>query len=103
MRAVLVILLASAAALAQGPSPESAAPIFPGGALISANFISDSGRRSLPTTFSWGFRRDFQLSAVVNRDATLVLKYRFLRMDSERGTTQGAISAGPHFARRGTA
>jgi hypothetical protein len=68
-------------------------------------------------TLSWGVRRDLQLTAVVpiisNRlDASglpagprpggtglghtlLLLKYRFLRLDSERGTTQASITLGP--------
>jgi hypothetical protein len=68
-------------------------------------------------TFAWGFRRDLQLTALapyaVHRfelsqptsalevggsgwgDAQLLLKYRFLRRDSPRGTTQASIEVGP--------
>jgi hypothetical protein len=71
--------------------------------------------------FSWGIRRDFQLTAVVPivttrfevsacgspgsppvrlggtglGDTMVFLKYRFLRLDSERGTTQASVSLGP--------
>jgi hypothetical protein len=62
--------------------------------------------------FSWGFYPDFDLTVEVPLvsnnfeglqefgitkvgDALMLLKYRFYRRDSERGTTQVSISAGP--------
>jgi hypothetical protein len=64
--------------------------------------------------FTWGFRRDFDLTVLVpivtNRfdaastpavrgtglgDAMLLVKYRFYRRDSERGTTQASVTFGP--------
>ncbi len=73
-----------------------------------------------PLTFAWGIRRDWQITAVVPivttrfdppsstsaaglghpggtglGDALVFVKYRFLRLDSARGTTQASISAGP--------
>ena len=68
---------------------------------------------TMPLTFSWSFRRDLQFSAqlpiVTKRielpqedqseagmgDALITLKYRFLRFDSERGTTQMSFAVGP--------
>jgi len=111
--------------LAQGPSPETGATLFPGGALISYNSVfttriasapaAPSERRptlthEAPLTFMWGFRRDYQLTVVVPvvthhlgrseggtgvGDTLVLLKYRFLRRDSPRGTTQAAVTAGP--------
>jgi hypothetical protein len=63
-----------------------------------------------------GLRRDLQLSAQVpltTSDLTgkrqtavgnsvVALKYRFLRFDSDRGTTQASVSAGPRFSSRVT-
>jgi hypothetical protein len=72
-------------------------------------------QHEIPLTFSWTFRRDLQFTAlvpVVTRrvdapegkiggtglgDSMLTLKYRFLRLDSERGTTQMAVTLGPKF------
>jgi hypothetical protein len=67
--------------------------------------------------FTWGFHRDFALTVLVpvvtNRfdmntptarssvggtgpgDVTLLVKYRFYRRDSERGTTQASVTFGP--------
>lgn len=79
---VLLSLLASAAN-AQGPAPETAPPLFPGGGLISYNSIFTtrglisnlSGNIPLtarPTfshegdfNFTWGFHRDFDLTVLV--------------------------------------
>lgn len=134
----LVALLPAFAGMsrAQGPSPENGATLFPGGALVSysSTFATGNagafagGPRPLEgerptlayegiTTFAWGFRRDFQLTAQVPYaafrvelphatspveasgsgwgDVQLLLKYRFLRRDSQRGTTQASIEAGP--------
>jgi hypothetical protein len=121
-------------ARAQGPAPETAPPLFPGGALISYNSIF--GTRGLmpqmpgriPATarptfshegdfnFTWGFHRDFDLTVLVPvvtnhfdagheggiaargtglGDAMVLVKYRFYRRDSERGTTQASVTLGP--------
>jgi len=130
----LVSLFASTAG-AQGPAPETAPPLFPGGGLISYNSIfttrdpvsGPSG--SIPLTarptfshegdfnFTWGFRRDFDLTVLVPvvtnhfgfsnangnpvsggtglGDALVLVKYRFYRRDSKRGTTQASLTFGP--------
>ena len=125
-------LLCASAARAQGASPETAPPLFPGGGLVSYNSVfttrSATGPSgSIPATarptfshegtfnFTWGFYRDFDLTVllpiVTNRyqpaggspaesgtglgDAMLLVKYRFLRRDSPRGTTQASVTVGP--------
>jgi hypothetical protein len=63
--------------------------------------------------FTWGFRRDFEVTVIVpvvtNRfddgtstvggtgvgDAMVLVKYRFYRRDSPRGTTQASVTVGP--------
>jgi len=71
----------SVLALAQGPAPETAPPIFPGGAFISYNSIVTSrggaANSAIPATarptlsheadinFTWGFHPDLDLSVVV--------------------------------------
>ncbi|MGA7626193.1 MAG: hypothetical protein WB630_06340 [Candidatus Acidiferrales bacterium] len=117
---------------AQGSAPETAPPLFPGGALISYNSIfttrglqpeSAAGisATARPTfshegdfNFTWGFRSNFDLTLLVpivtNRfasvggptvggtglgDAMLLVKYRFYRKDSARGTTQASLTVGP--------
>ena len=118
-------------AAAQGPAPETAQPLFPGGQLVSysSNFTTRGlmpGRRdSVPATarptfthegdfnFTWGFYRDFDLTVLVPvvtnhfdgvapsvggtglGDTMALLKYRFYRRDSQRGTTQASVTAGP--------
>jgi hypothetical protein len=120
-------------AKAQGPAPESAPPLFPGGALVSysSTFLTRgpmNGSAGIPATarptfshdgdfnFTWGFRPNFDVTVVLpvvtNRfesgapggvvaggtglgDALLVVKYRFYRRDSERGTTQASLTIGP--------
>jgi hypothetical protein len=116
----------------QGPAPETAPPLFPGGGLISYNSIFITrGRQSgissgipltaLPTfshqanfQFTWGFYRNFDLIVLVPivtnhfdtlgastvggtglGDATAMIKYRFYRRDSKRGTTQASFTIGP--------
>ena len=131
---VLSSLLASVAS-AQGPAPETAPPLFPGGGLISYNSIFTTRRLisnlpgNIPLTarptlshegdfnFTWGFRRDFDLTVllpvVTNHfelpntngipvsggtglgDAMVLVKYRFYRRDSKRGTTQASVTLGP--------
>jgi hypothetical protein len=129
---VLLILIFSASrAAAQGPAPESAPPLFPGGALISYNTvlttrpmfaaggaIPASARptfsRQEVLNFTWGFHPNFDLTVllpvVTNHfdspstasrggtglgDAFFLVKYRFYRRDSERGTTQASLTFGP--------
>ena len=128
---VLFFLLCSATK-AQGPAPETAPPLFPGGGLISYNSIFTT-RGLTPETggntpasvrptfshegdfnFTWGFHRNFDLTVLVpivtnrfdtpNRptvggtglgDTMVLVKYRFYRRDSERGTTQASVTFGP--------
>jgi hypothetical protein len=128
----LVVMFCASTAKGQGPAPETAPPLFPGGGLISYNsvFTTRSLMRglsngipgtALPTfsheadiNFTWGFYRDFDLTVLVpivtNRfdtvstpdvggtglgDAMLLVKYRFYRRDSKRGTTQASVTIGP--------
>jgi hypothetical protein len=128
----LVLCLAAKPANAQGPSPETASTLFPGGAYVAYESIfltrkapaAATPAASLRATFehdarlffTWGFRRDFELAAVLPiatrsfhfagvpssqaaggtglGDAAVTVKYRFLRLDSDRGTTQLAGSFG---------
>jgi hypothetical protein len=121
---------------AQEPTPETGNTIFPGGGLFSygADFISKRAPASFtgvpipatigptseisqPLVFSWGIRRDLELTVETAissdhlsaselpapptvggsglGDTLVLLKYRFLRLDSERGTTQASITIGP--------
>lgn len=122
-------------ARAQGPAPETAPTVFPGGALISYNSVFTTRgsipelNGSIPPTsrptfshdgtfnFTWGFYRNLDVSLVVpivtndfkmtgtSADPTvggtgpgdifLLVKYRFLRRDSQRGTTQASVTIGP--------
>lgn len=128
----IVVLVCAARANGQGPAPETAPPLFPGGGLLSYNSVftsrslmpSASGgvpATALPTfshegdfNFTWGFYRDFDLTILVpivsNRyetagtptvggtglgDAMVLVKYRFYRRDSPRGTTQASVTFGP--------
>jgi hypothetical protein len=131
---VLLSLFASTAS-AQGPAPETAPPLFPGGGLISYNSIfttrglTSSPPGNIPLTarptfshegdfnFTWGLRRDFDLTVLVPvvtnhfeirkaygdtasggtgfGDAMVLVKYRFYRRDSKRGTTQASVTLGP--------
>jgi len=131
---VLLSLFASTAG-AQGPAPETAPPLFPGGGLISYNSIFNTrGPISIPSgnipltarptfshegdfNFTWGFHRDFDLTVLVPvvtnhfkmsnangslisggtglGDAMVLVKYRFYRRDSKRGTTQASVTIGP--------
>ncbi len=127
-----VAFFAATTARAQGPAPETASPLFPGGGLISYNSVfttrglSADTLGSIPATarpsfshegdfnFTWGFFRDFDVTILVpivtnhfNQagsptpggtglgDAMLLVKYRFYRRDSERGTTQASFTVGP--------
>jgi len=123
------------AANAQGPAPETAPPLFPGGALVSysSNFFTRAVPSALSPTarptfshegdfnFTWGFYRDFDVRLVVpivtNQfevknsakvqgtglgDAIVLVKYRFYRRDSARGTTQASLTVGPKLPTGGT-
>src|SRR5580704_16218532 len=128
----IVFALCSAPLIrAQGSAPETAAPLFPGGALISYNSIFNT-RGLLPSSpgisatseptfshegdfnFTWGFFRNFDLTVLVPivtnhfdvpgaptaggtglGDAMIIVKYRFYRRDSPRGTTQASVTFGP--------
>lgn len=123
-----VVFSLCVAAGAQGPAPETAPPLFPGGALVSysSNFITrgvspSAGLSTARPTFShegdinftWGFHRDFDLAVLIpivtNRfetanadirgtglgDAMFLIKYRFYRRDSARGTAQASLTVGP--------
>jgi len=128
----LTLLAYATVANGQGPAPETAPPLFPGGGLVSYNSIfttrslmpQSSGGippTALPTfshegdfNFTWGFYRDFDLTIllpiVTNNyatagtptvggtglgDAMVLVKYRFYRRDSPRGTTQASVTVGP--------
>jgi hypothetical protein len=119
-------------ARAQGPAPETAPPLFPGGAFVSYNSIFTTRgplQGNFPLTarptfshegdfnFTWGFHRDFDLTVLVPvmtnhfemprangnplsggtglGDAMVLVKYRFYRRDSKRGTTQASLTFGP--------
>lgn len=128
----LVLLVCAATAMGQGPAPETAPPLFPGGGLLSYNSVFTSrslmpgASGSIPVTalptfsheddfnFTWGFYRDFDLTVLVPivtnhfempgtptvggtglGDSMLLVKYRFYRRDSPRGTTQASVTVGP--------
>ena len=127
----LFFVMFVSAARGQGPAPETAPPLFPGGGLISYNsvfttrgLLPQSG--NIPSTarptfahegdfnFTWGFYRNLDLTillpVVTNHfetlsapivggtglgDSMVLLKYRFYRRDSQRGTTQASVTVGP--------
>ena len=127
-----LLLFSASAVRGQGPAPETAPPLFPGGGFLSYNSIFTTRSRmpgisgSIPATalptfshendfnFTWGFRRNFDLTVLVPvvtshfdngssptvggtgpGDALVLVKYRFYRRDSERGTTQASVTFGP--------
>jgi hypothetical protein len=125
---VFVLLFYALAARGQGPAPETAPTLFPGGGLVSYNsnfttrgLIPGTNPLTLrPTfshegdfTFTWGFHSNFDLTVVVPvvtnhfdasgtsvrgtglGDTLALVKYRFYRRDSERGTTQASVTFGP--------
>src|SRR5262245_2271270 len=71
---------------------------------LAPQSVHPTFEHEIPLTFSWSFRRDLQFTAmapIVHRsadlptgklsatglgDALITMKYRFLRLDSERGT-----------------
>ena len=131
---LILLSLIGSTANAQGPAPETAPPLFPGGGLISYNSIfttrsaASNAPGNIPLTarpafshegdfnFIWGVRRDLDLTVrvpvVTNRfeipnangnpvsggtgfgDALVLVKYRFYRRDSKRGTTQASVTLG---------
>lgn len=132
VQVLVLVLLCSSAVAAQGPVPETAPPLFPGGGLISYNSIfatrgqTQASSSSIPATarptfshegdlnFTWGFRPNFDVTILVPivttrfditsgktvggtgvGDAMVLVKYRFYRKDSQRGTTQAAFTLGP--------
>jgi hypothetical protein len=128
-------LLAATQLPAQGPAPESAPPLFPGGGLVSFDSLftnrpsSSTASGTIPPSarptfsyqgdffFVWGFHPNFDFALVTPiftnhfqlagpgpapvfggtdlGDITLLVKYRFHRRDSERGTTQASVTVGP--------
>ena len=132
MALALLLLICASEVKAQGPAPETAPPLFPGGGLISYNSIFTT-RGLIPETlgnipptarptfshegdfnFTWGFYRNFDLTILVPvvtnhfestnapgvggtglGDGMVLVKYRFYRRDSQRGTTQASITFGP--------
>ena len=127
-----VVLLCVSTTRAQGPAPETAPPLFPGGGLISYNSIFTTrglmpqSAGNIPATarptfahegdfnFTWGFYHNFDLTILVPivtnhsemvsapavggtgfGDAMVLVKYRFYRRDSQRGTTQASVTLGP--------
>lgn len=130
--AILSVVCSAHALKAQGSAPETAPPLFPGGALISYNSIfstrglapgdpSTISATATPTfshegdfNFTWGFFRDFDLTVLIPvvtnhfdipgaqhaggtglGDTMILVKYRFYRRDSPRGTTQASVTVGP--------
>ncbi len=130
--AILSVVSSAHALRAQGTAPETAPPLFPGGALISYNSIfttrglapgdpSSISATARPTfshegdfNFTWGFFRDFDLTVLIPvvtnhfvipgaqaaggtglGDTMILVKYRFYRRDSPRGTTQASVTFGP--------
>jgi hypothetical protein len=129
----LPLLFCVSAAKGQGPAPETAPPLFPGGGLLSYNSVFTTrglmqgmSVGGIPLTarptlsheadfnFTWGFFHDFDLTVLVPivtnhfdipgtptaggtglGDAMALVKYRFYRRDSPRGTTQASVTLGP--------
>lgn len=74
----LILLWSVSSARAQGPAPETAPPLFPGGGLISYNSVFTT-RGSFPQSatarptfshegdinFTWGFYKDFDLTLIL--------------------------------------
>lgn len=83
LSAVLLLMLCTSRAGAQGPAPETAPPLFPGGGLVSYNSIFTTrgpmpgALGNIPVTafptfshegdfnFTWGFHRDLDLTVLV--------------------------------------
>jgi len=115
----LVIALMVAKARAQGPAPETAPPLFPGGGLVSYNSIfttrglTQGPSGIIPVTarptfehegdfnFTWGFYHDFDLTILV----PIVTNQFDMRGVSARGTGLGdaMLLAKYRFYRRDSA
>ena len=131
----LLVFTSATTAWGQGPAPESAPPLFPGGGLISYNSVFTTrglmpgiSVGTIPATafptfshegdfnFTWGFHTDLDFTVVLPvvttrfdrgagstvggtglGDAMALVKYRFYRRDSSRGTTQASVTIGPKF------
>ncbi|MGH9735889.1 MAG: hypothetical protein ACRD8A_15015 [Candidatus Acidiferrales bacterium] len=129
----LACVFIALSARAQGPSPETAAPLFPGGALVSYGpTFTTRGLFARPGTipatarptfsydgdfyFTWGFLPNCDLEVVAPLvtnhfdfvggappgaegtgfgDVLALMKYRFYRKDSARGTSQLSVTFGP--------
>src|ERR1700730_6116820 len=83
LSAVCLLMLCASRAGGQGPAPETAPPLFPGGGLVSYNSIfaargpMPGASGNIPVTafptfshegefhFTWGFRRDWDLTVLV--------------------------------------
>ena len=129
---LLVMMWSVFPAKAQGPAPETAPPLFPGGGFVSYNSVLTTrgnmrqageiiSATARPTwvhegdiNFTWGFYRDFDLTVILPivtsrfsapgapqvggtglGDLLVLVKYRFYRRDSPRGTTQVSVTLGP--------
>jgi hypothetical protein len=127
-----ILLIFAGRASAQGPAPETAPTLFPGGGLVSYNSVFTTRgpmpvvSGNIPVTarptfahegdfnFTWGFHSNFDftilLPLITNHfetpsvpgvqgtglgDALALIKYRFYRRDSARGTTQASFTIGP--------
>ncbi len=83
LSAILLLMLSASRTGAQGPAPETAPPLFPGGGLVSYNSIFTTrgpmpgASGNIPVTafptfshegdinFTWGFHRDWDLTVLV--------------------------------------
>jgi hypothetical protein len=115
-----VIALLAAKARAQGPAPETAPPLFPGGGLLSYNsifttrgpmqgpsgFISPTARPTFEHegdfNFTWGFHHDFDLTILV---PIVTNQFEMRGMPAIRGTGLGdaMLLAKYRFCRRDSA
>lgn len=100
--AFVFLLLCAPVAKAQGPAPETAPPLFPGGGLISYNsiFLTRAGMNSVspsarPTfshegnfNFTWGFYKDFDLAVIV---PVVTTRFRFAGAPDIGGTGLGDV------------
>ena len=102
MLALLLAVFGVPAARGQGPAPETAPPLFPGGGLISYNSIfttrglTPESTASIPSTarptfshegdfnFTWGFYRNFDLTILVP-----IVTNRFASANASQPTVGG--------------
>src|SRR6185437_6216235 len=103
---VAAIFLIADRAAAQGPAPETAPPLFPGGGLVSYNSvittravtpagtISPTARPTLSheanVTFTWGFHPDFDLAIIV---PIVTQQFRMMNAPTTTGTGLGDMMA----------